>query len=127
MCNAASHESAVSFGKVKCTPVKNQLKDVKPYSVITSRRIPIPLLCKFEEELKRREGGKIIQDVMEPTEWVALIVPIVKPNGKIWICIDKRLELIRQCTKEDMTSTWRCPCNTPPRAGQSTKKMSNWQ
>ena len=25
------------------------------------------------------------------------------------------------------TSTLRCHCNTPPAAGQSTKKLSNWQ
>ena len=83
------------------------------------------MLRKVEEELKRMEGGKIIQAVMEPTEWVAPIVPVVKPNGKIRICIDERLDLIGNAQRK--TSTWRCPCNTPPTAGQSTKKMSNWQ
>ena len=82
--------NAVSIGEVKCTPVKIQLKeDAKPYSVTTAR-IPIPLLGKAEEELKRMEEGKIIQAVTEPTEWVAPIVPVVRPNAKVRICVDQK-------------------------------------
>ena len=73
----------MSFGEVKYTLVKIQLKeDATPYSMTTARRIPIQLLGKVEEELKRREEGKIIQAVTEPTECFALTVPVIKPNGK---------------------------------------------
>ena len=79
----------VSFSDVKYTPMKIQLKeDTTPYSVTTARRIPIQLLGKVEEELKRMEEGKIIQAVMEPTECVAPVVPVIKPNGKTRICVD---------------------------------------
>ena len=80
--------NAVSFGEVKCTPVKNQLKkDATPCSVTTAR-IPIPLLGKVEEELKWMEEGKIIQAVTEPAEWVAPIIPVIRPNGTIRICVE---------------------------------------
>ena len=35
------------------------------------------------------EAG-IIEEVTEPTDWCAPMVPVVKPNGKIRICVDLR-------------------------------------
>lgn len=79
---------------MKCTLVKIQLKDgATPYSVGTARRIPIPLLDKVEAEWKRMKEENIIQEITEPTEWVAPSVPAVKPNDKIRICMDwKKLD-----------------------------------
>lgn len=38
------------------------------------------------------ENLGIIESVTEPTEWVAPMVPVVKPSGKIRMCVDlKRL------------------------------------
>ena len=36
------------------------------------------------------EKLKVIERVYEPTEWVNSMVTIVKPNGKLRICIDPR-------------------------------------
>ena len=48
--------NSVGFGEVKCSSVKIMLKDgATPYSVTTTRRVPIPLLKKVEQETKRME------------------------------------------------------------------------
>ena len=76
-------------GLLKGEPVKIVLKDnAQPYSVAAPRRIPIPLLPKVEAELKRMEENGIIESVTEPTEWVAPMVPVIKPSGNIRICVD---------------------------------------
>ncbi|XP_062849175.1 uncharacterized protein K02A2.6-like [Trichomycterus rosablanca] len=81
------------LGTLKGEPVKITLKDgAQPYSIATPRRVPIPLLPKVEEELKRMEAMGIIEEVTEPTEWCAPMVPVMKKNGKIRVCVDlKRL------------------------------------
>lgn len=76
------------LGLLKGDPVKITLKDdAKPYSVAVPHRIPVPLLPQVEEELKRMEENGIIQRVTEPTEWVAPMLPAVKPTGKAKICV----------------------------------------
>ena len=48
------HINSVNFGEVKCQTVKIMLKDgAMPYSVTTARHVPIPLLKKVEQEIKR--------------------------------------------------------------------------
>ena len=42
------------------------------------------------EELKRMEQLDVIEKINEPTEWVNSMVTVVKPNGKLRICIDPR-------------------------------------
>ncbi|XP_023285825.1 uncharacterized protein K02A2.6-like [Seriola lalandi dorsalis] len=77
------------LGLLKGDPIKIVLKEnAKPYSVAAPRHIPIPLLPKVEAELKRMEENSIIERVTEPTEWVAPMVPVVKPKtGKVRICV----------------------------------------
>ncbi|KAI4885248.1 hypothetical protein NFI96_018850, partial [Prochilodus magdalenae] len=86
-------EISSGLGTLKGEPVKITLKDgAQPYSIATPRRVPIPLLTKVEEELKRMEMIGIIEKVTEPTEWCAPMVAVVKNNGKVRICVDlKRL------------------------------------
>ncbi|KAL6490170.1 hypothetical protein MHYP_G00005150 [Metynnis hypsauchen] len=60
------------IGTLKGEPVKITLKEgAEPYSIATPQRVPIPLLPRVEEELKRMESMGIIEKVTDPTEWCA--------------------------------------------------------
>jgi hypothetical protein len=82
-----------SYGLVKCKPVKITLKDdAKPYCLATARCVAFPLMSKVESELIRLEQEGIIEKVKHPTDWCALMVPVLKKNGSVCICVDlKRL------------------------------------
>ena len=54
------------------------------------RRVPVTLRPKIQEELARMESLDVIEKVAKPTDWVNSMVTIIKPNGKIRICIDPR-------------------------------------
>lgn len=63
-------------------------EDATPYALTTPRRIPIPLVDKVKEELQRMEEIGVISRIERPLEWCAGMVPVVKPSGKIRICVD---------------------------------------
>ncbi|XP_063072782.1 uncharacterized protein K02A2.6-like [Engraulis encrasicolus] len=87
------------IGRLNCKPVKIELReDAQPYSVTTPRRVPFPLFTKVEQELARMQSLGIIEEVREATDWCAPMVPVVKKNGKVRICVDlKRLnEAVRR-------------------------------
>lgn len=81
------------IGCLNCKPIKIELKpDAQPYSLATPRRVPFPLMQKVDEELQRMQSMQIIREVTQPTDWCAPMVPVVKKNGKVRICVDlKRL------------------------------------
>lgn len=67
-------------------PIDDKVQPVvQPY-----RRIPIPLEDKVEKALQELLDGDIIEPVNEPSKWVSPIVPILKENGDIRICVDIR-------------------------------------
>ena len=61
---------------------------VVPYSVSAPRRVKIPLLPKLKVELERMQRLDIIKEVTEPTDWVSPMVPVLKKNGQIRVCVD---------------------------------------
>ncbi|KAA8578257.1 hypothetical protein FQN60_018737, partial [Etheostoma spectabile] len=93
------HKAFGEHGILKTEPVKILLRDnAEPYTVHTARRVPLPLLQKVKEELKRMEENEVIEPVTEPTDWCAPMVPVPRKNGKVRICVDlKRLnEAVRR-------------------------------
>ena len=66
--------------------------DSTPYSVNVARRVPIPLIPKVKAELHRLQKEGVIAPITEATEWCSPMVPVVKPNKDVRICVDlKRL------------------------------------
>jgi len=45
---------------------------------------------KYQGYLERLVEGGIIAKVSEPTEWISSTVVVMKPNGKIRLCLDPR-------------------------------------
>jgi hypothetical protein len=60
----------------------------QPFALSVPRRVALPLRSKVKEELNRMEEMGVIACVEEPTEWCAGMVPLVKPTGKLCICVD---------------------------------------
>jgi len=78
-----------TFSEVKCKPIKIKLREgAVPYSVTTARRVPIPLHEKVKKELQRMKDCGVIEEITEPTDWVSPMVPVLKPNGEVRICVD---------------------------------------
>lgn len=87
---ANSNASVSAFPKFKDVlieiPIEPEIKPVcQPY-----RRIPIPLENKINEKLQELLNLDIIEEVTEPSKWVSPMVPILKENGDVRICIDMR-------------------------------------
>ena len=72
------------------TEYKIQLeKDAKPV-VHPPRKIPFAMKNKVKDELCRLERMRVIEKVLEPTEWVNSLVVVEKPNRKVRLCLDPR-------------------------------------
>lgn len=106
------------FGKtglMETPPVKIEMySDAKPYGLTTARRIPFPIVNKVKEELDRMEGSGIIKAIANPTEWCAPMVPVIKRNGDIRICVD--FKKLNQAVKR--------PHLMLPNLGDITPKLS---
>lgn len=103
---------AESIGSMKTEPVKIELKSgAEPYAVTTPRRVPFPLEQPVKEELERLKKLKVIREITKPTPYCAPMVPVMKKNGKVRLCVDlkklnanvKRERFILP-TLEDLTS-----------------------
>lgn len=78
-----------SYGRLDCDPMKIVLQqDAKPYCLTTARRIPFPLQEKVQLQLNKLEKEGIIQKVTHPTDWCSPMVPVIKKNGDVRICVD---------------------------------------
>lgn len=85
---------------MKCEPVKVTLRnDAKPYCLTTARRIAFPLMSKVEAELNRLEKEGIIEKMEKPTDWCAPMVPVLKKNGNVRICVD--LKKLNEAVKRE--------------------------
>lgn len=94
ICGDLANSVFGEIGLLNCEPVKIELtEDAVPYSVNMPRRVPFPLLPKVEKQIKRMLSLGIIEEVTEPTDWCAPMVPAPKRNKEeVRVCVDlKRL------------------------------------
>ena len=78
-------------GLLKTDKVKITLQDAAiPHCVTTCRRILFPIMDKVKAQLDRMESACVICKVTEPTDWCSLIMPVIKKNGKVIVCIDMK-------------------------------------
>ncbi|XP_043471652.1 uncharacterized protein K02A2.6-like [Leptopilina heterotoma] len=54
------------------------------------RRIPIPLETKVNNKIDELVEMDVIEPVTKPCKWVSPMVPILKENGDVRICVDMR-------------------------------------
>ena len=69
--------------------------DVKPDAtpiVRSPRRVPDALRDDLKTELDRMESMKVIQklDINKASGWVHALALVVKPNGKLCVCLNPR-------------------------------------
>ena len=62
--------------------------NAQPVSLVTPRKVPLPLRKKVQEELQRMEELGVISPVEEPTPWCAGMVVVPKESGSVRICVD---------------------------------------
>ena len=67
--------------------------DVKPDAVpivCSPRRVPDALQDSLKEELDRMGSMKVIRklDINKASDWIHALVLVVKPNGKLCVCLD---------------------------------------
>lgn len=64
-------------------------KTVTPVSQ-PCRRVPIPLETKINAKIDELVAMDIIEPVNHPSSWVSPIVPVLKSDGDVRICVDMR-------------------------------------
>ena len=62
--------------------------DAKPYCLYNPSKIPYPLLPKVKSQIEATIEQGVISPVTAPTERCAGIAPVLKPNGKLRLCVD---------------------------------------
>ena len=54
------------------------------------RSVPVAMQTAYKADLNRLSKEGIITEVKEHTEWINLIVPVMKPNGSLRLCLDPK-------------------------------------
>ena len=66
--------------------LKDDYKSVQP----PPRSVPIAMQPAYKAELNRLTKEGIITEVHEHTEWINSIVPVMKPDGSLRLCLDPK-------------------------------------
>ena len=67
-----------------------KLKDDAQPVVNPPRNVPVAIRETLKDELESMVKKGVLSRVTEPTEWVNSMVTVVKPSGKLRICLDPR-------------------------------------
>lgn len=79
------------FGATKDEQIRDRIVIGIAFSDVSEKlqlEPDFPLLPKVEEELQRMLRSGIITKVTEATDWCSPMVPVLKKNGKVRICVD---------------------------------------
>ena len=83
--------SDVFIGTLPEGPYHIRLK--KQYRLVQyppSRSVPVAMQDAYKAELERLSKEGIITEVKEHTEWINSIVPVMKPNSSLRLCLDPK-------------------------------------
>lgn len=83
-------ETKKEFPKIKGVSLSLPIDRSIPPVIQPLRRCPIPLLQKVKSKLDELLEMGIIEKVTRPTSWVSPLVPIIKDNGELRLCIEMR-------------------------------------
>ena len=98
--NIQEVERGKQIRRMKGELVKIQLREgAVPFHCNTARRVPIPLIPKVKQELKRMEDAGVIKKATELTDWCSPMVVVPKQNGDVRVCVDLR-RLNREVRRE---------------------------
>jgi len=86
-------------------------ENVRPYSVPTPHRVPLPLMSKVKSQLEKLESQGVIKQVVEPTDWCAPMVVVPKADGEVRICVD--LKCLNKAVKRETHVTISSVCIWP--------------
>lgn len=78
------------FPKMKGIKLTLPIDRLIPPVIQPLRRCPVPLLKQVESKLNDLLRLDIIEKVTRPTSWVSPLVPILKDNGELRLCVDMR-------------------------------------
>ena len=77
------------LGKLEGTYKIELTDNAKPHAITTPRNVPIPLMSKVKDELKRMQDLGVIKPIDQPTDWCAGMVVVPKPQSeRVRICVD---------------------------------------
>jgi len=80
------------FTGLGCLPGKHHINldnNCQP-KVHPPRKVPVALKDKVKKELDSMERQGVIVKQRKPTDWVSSMLTVVKPNGKLRICMDPK-------------------------------------
>lgn len=78
------------FPKIKDVQLEIAIDKTVPPVCQPYRRVPIPLESKINNKLDQLVKMDIIEPVNKPSSWVSPIVPVLKPDNDVRICLDMR-------------------------------------
>ena len=78
------------IGTLPGGPYHIRLKEQYKLVQHPSRSVPVAMQNAYKAELERLTKEGIITEVKEHTEWINSIVPVMKPNGRLRLCLDPK-------------------------------------